>query len=220
MSNIRNTNYKRLDAKLDYSSLNDFALVFNDDLSICNNTTYDNYNHICLVSWFDFDKSFVYQDNIKDTDHSNTIFSIRHWDKRQIPKDILTIPNYGLTGLDNGGVKFKSIENDYCYINDEESPLYNLLTNSELIIQGNKKHHFFMSKVSSFDDEFTLDVTIDKSEKYKNVGNYASFKGGFYQGFYMLDGYNYQTLPNRYENGFTINLWVYKSDDILTGNEV
>lgn len=37
-----------------------------------------------------------------------------------------------------------------------------------------------------------------------NVGNYFQLNGGFLQGFFKLNGYDYQTLPYRYGKGITI----------------
>ena len=39
--------------------------------------------------------------------------------------------------------------------------------------------------------------------------NYFDLNGGYLQGFFKLDGYNYQLLPARYSNGITIETLVY-----------
>lgn len=39
-------------------------------------------------------------------------------------------------------------------------------------------------------------------------GYYYELMGGYYQGYYKLDGYNYSILPNRYKNGITIQTLV------------
>ena len=39
-------------------------------------------------------------------------------------------------------------------------------------------------------------------------GNYFELRGGYLQGFFKLDGYNYELLPGRYNNGITIETLV------------
>ena len=41
------------------------------------------------------------------------------------------------------------------------------------------------------------------------LGNYFDLNGGYLQGFFKLDGYNYELLPSRYNNGITIETLVY-----------
>ena len=40
------------------------------------------------------------------------------------------------------------------------------------------------------------------------TGNYFELNGGYLQGFFKLDGYNYELLPNRYNNGITVETLV------------
>ena len=39
-----------------------------------------------------------------------------------------------------------------------------------------------------------------------NVGKYHKLYGGFYQGFYKLFGYDYETFPERVDKGWTVEL--------------
>ena len=48
-----------------------------------------------------------------------------------------------------------------------------------------------------------------------NTGNYVKLSGGFYQGYYAIDGSNYQVLPNRSHQGFTTS-FLLRRDDITT----
>jgi hypothetical protein len=41
------------------------------------------------------------------------------------------------------------------------------------------------------------------------TGNYFKLNGGYLQGFFKLDGYNYELLPARYNKGITIETLVY-----------
>jgi len=41
---------------------------------------------------------------------------------------------------------------------------------------------------------------------YEHSGSTTDLCGGFYQGFYKLFGYDYEVLPNRFENGWTVEI--------------
>jgi hypothetical protein len=51
------------------------------------------------------------------------------------------------------------------------------------------------------DDSYTYDVSFSTDNNV--IGNYIKFNGGFYQGFYKSFGYDYQTLPERFNLGWT-----------------
>lgn len=44
-------------------------------------------------------------------------------------------------------------------------------------------------------------------------GNYFELNGGYLQGFFKLDGYDYELLPSRYNNGITIETLLYLYPD-------
>lgn len=117
---------------------------------------------------------------------------------------------YGLTGLDNGVLSYtKDLAND-----PDNVDLETVILGSELIIPSTNKH-FFMNMVTGYTGNFIYDI-------YQDIGpgkNYLRLKGGFLQGYYRLDGYNYQVLPNRYEKGYTISVSVRKDDSILVPGE-
>ena len=46
-----------------------------------------------------------------------------------------------------------------------------------------------------------------------DTGNYFELTGGYLQGFFKLDGYNYELLPARYNNGITIETLIYLYPD-------
>ena len=54
--------------------------------------------------------------------------------------------------------------------------------------------------------EYPIDILSE------STGSYAKLCGGFYQGYYGLDGYNYQVLPNRVVKGWVSDFWLRKSD--------
>ena len=54
-----------------------------------------------------------------------------------------------------------------------------------------------------------------------NVGNYFKLNGGYLEGFFQLEGYNYQIIPHRFINGITIETILSLSDTTynnITGN--
>ena len=127
---------------------------------------------------------------------SKQIVSNIAWDKAVVSDTILK--NIGFTGVDNG---FFTYEKDK--ISNEE--FLEIFTNSkfDLSTYSNK---FFMSEVSGNTSNIKYNI-----EKH---GAYASFKGGFYQGFFKIENDKYQTLPVEIEDewnfNFTINNQNYK----------
>ena len=65
-------------------------------------------------------------------------------------------------------------------------------------LDGEKR--FFVKKVDG--DNFCYDILS---------GSTTQLCGGFYQGFYKLEGYDYQTLPDYYKDGWTAEFYLAKS---------
>jgi hypothetical protein len=91
-----------------------------------------------------------------------------------------TLKNIGFTGVDNG---FISYEKDRI-ANDE---FLELFTNSNFDLSSYDKR-FFMTEVSGNTGEFVYPII--KNDEY------TTLKGGFYQGFFKINGDKYQTLPH------------------------
>lgn len=92
------------------------------------------------------------------------------------------ITTYGLTAIDNGAVP---------YVNDTT-----LTTTTLTIPQTLELNPVAGYQYSGMDAiDYTLELGVD---------GVINFRGGFLQGFYKLEGYKYQTLPNRYKKGWTI----------------
>jgi hypothetical protein len=66
----------------------------------------------------------------------------------------------------------------------------------------------------------STDVNIYPINAIKSVedGNYLNFSGGFLQGYYKLHGYDYQVLPTRYQEGFTISTWLRPSSEVINSD--
>ena len=107
------------------------------------------------------------------------------------PSDTI-LKNIGFTGVDNG---FISYDKDMTG-NDEFLELY---TNStfDLSSFGDK---FFVTEVTGNTHTYTYPIEVKE--------DYTALKGGFYQGFFKIEGDNYQTLPNKInkEWNFVFNL--------------
>ena len=169
--------YNNLDAFLSYSDYWDYTLTndYNDDE--CCST-----NHIAS---FNFNEDGVIS--------GNSIISSVIWDG--CINNGVTLNDVGLVGLDNGLITFSKESYSDCNLE-----LKNRLTGSSLVIESDDCY-FKMNKVSGYTKEIVYGetgLTYPIETIYcDEVGYFNRFCGGFYQGFYKLEGYDYQVLPNR-----------------------
>lgn len=103
----------------------------------------------------------------------------------QAKNDGVELEDIGLTGMDNGFIHFRKDR-----ISNEE--FLKLFTESKFDIESGKTN-LFLTRVTGNTLEFDYPMEI-KQESESDC--YISFNGGFYQGFYALDGFNYTALPN------------------------
>ena len=122
------------------------------------------------------------------------IISSTIWDNAVASKTVLK--NIGYTGVDNG---FISYERDRIG-NDEFLELY---TKSKFNL-SKYKQKLFLTKVNGNSQMFVYPI--------EHTDEYTSFKGGFYQGFFKIDGDDYQTLPHRIENEWNFNFTLRTQD--------
>lgn len=99
----------------------------------------------------------------------------------------VSLQNIGLTGMDNGQILF-----DKRRISNAE--FLELLTGSTLDIDEKEKA-FFMTPVNGNTQRFSFPMFFHTPDKDDN-DCYVGFNGGFFQGFYKVEGYDYQVLPN------------------------
>lgn len=101
---------------------------------------------------------------------------------------------FGLTALDNGTIEYdfnsEQKQEDHVILED-------LLTNSVLDIQKDDFNVYFNS-ISGVTQEHFYDTFVS--------GKRILFNGGYYQAFFKLDGYDYQLLPTKPLNGWSISL--------------
>ena len=102
--------------------------------------------------------------------------------------DGVELQDIGLTGIDNGFVKFNS--------NIEDEDFYKLLTESKFFFQsGDTKMHVF--PVSGNTKQYSYPYEYIKNK-------HISLNGGFLQGVFKLDGFKYQILPQYIDNSLHV----------------
>lgn len=174
--NIKINNVRSLDAKIYLDEYYDFMLYKGEAYGA---GTGDE----CLAA--DFSKFNI--------DENGKIYSLSSW--TGATNDGAELKDIGLTGIDNGFIKFrKDMISNYDFLN--------ILTGSTYNIES-ADTRFFLSPVTGN----TLEYIYPMSAVTDDEGNvqYLSFNGGFYQGFYKLFGFDYQTLPTKLDYGWTLN---------------
>lgn len=205
MGNIKNFNFNKIDLKLSNSDYWDFYLA-NDESgkSECNLLTSGD----CFVVWYDFNNVNIFPNSaITSTD----IYSLVYWDKAV--NTGYTFNSIGLTGIDNGLILFDKTSGD-----TSNQALLSALTGSTLVIpSGDSRYH--MTKVSGTTGDYTYGNEITSSILFPNVGNFASLYGGFYQGYYKIDGSSYEVLPTRVNHSWAAEFWLNRTQfTVQSGN--
>lgn len=112
------------------------------------------------------------------------------------------LKNIGYTGVDNGFIRFEKDR----ISNDE---FLDLFTNStfDLSKHGDK---FFVTEVTG----------NTKTKKYpiEYHNDYVALKGGFYQGFFKIEGTEYQTLPITLEDEWNFNIVLRRNNYVCPYN--
>ena len=116
-----------------------------------------------------------------NTNTGLTSISLTKWN--QATSSDLILPDFGLTGYDNG-------------------LLDNMLSGVTLAATDNKFKLYrvgYNTTGGTSYSGYTITTMTGSS-----VGRYFNLNGGFLQGYYKLDGYDYEVFPPRYNNGITI----------------
>ncbi len=191
MGNINNQTYKSLDFKLSNNGYWDMYLAA-DSLSTGNDV-----NPIltgdCFVVWYDFDKPATFNSAATQS----TIYSLVEWSGAT--NSGYTLNTIGLTGIDNGLIKF--VKDD---LDPTNQNLVNAITGSVLTIQSGDTR-LILHAVTGFSSDYIYPMELVGDLQ---VGNYMKFCGGFYQGFYKLDGTDYEVLPNRVDQAWVAEAWL------------
>ena len=202
MSNIKNHNFRNISVRVSNSDYWDFYLSENERDEECCLDTIDATN---LVVHIDFDNTKVIS--------GNTLYSLSTW-SGAINSGV-TLNDIGLTGVDNGFVTFNKTSGD-----TGNTAIVSALTQTTLTINSADTRMFF-TKVSGNTGNYTYTTDIlPPTTGFTFTGDYGKFCGGFYQGFFNLQEYDYQVLPKRVNKGWTAEFWLRKYDytECLSGN--
>ncbi len=225
MGNISNFNVNKIDMRLSnynywdlYLASGDFSMVPQDSII----------SGDCLVAHYDFNNNNIYGEhtayNYEYTDQYGTllshgqsqytseyssefgdvlgfvknIYSLTTW--KDATNTGYTLDTIGLTGLDNGLLSFDKASGD-----TTNQALLNTLTGTTMYIPSGETR-LCLSAVSGMTGKYEYPVEVVPS--LKPEGDYLRLCGGFYQGYYKLDGNSYEVLPNRVPKTWTAEVWL------------
>lgn len=115
--------------------------------------------------------------------------------------DGISLKDIGFVGVDNGFIYF---DKD----NVSRDEFWKIFTGSTYDIDEENKE-FFLSPITGNTKEYIYPYSFETEDGEK----YIALKGGFFQGFYKMEGFNYQTLPNEILNGWCMNFVVRRRSD-------
>jgi hypothetical protein len=127
-----------------------------------------------------------------------TAFSLTKW--AGAVSDNINLYDFGLTEFDNGRID-KMWSGITLTPNDTLFSMYRIGHN--IVRNPTSGNTSGVTATTTFTGYSISGVTTGTS------GNYFELNGGYLQGFFKLDGYNYQLLPGRYENGITVETLVH-----------
>jgi len=197
MGNIKNFNFNKLDLKLSNSDYWDFYLNSDED----NNCGTPNSESCDSVVWFDFNNLSTYANSAYT---STTIYSLSTW--TEAVNTGYTFNTIGLTGIDNGLITFEKTTGD-----TTNQALLSAITASTLTIPSGDSR-FFMTRVTGTTGDYIYPMSV-----VTGATTYINLCGGFYQGFYKIDGYSYQVLPTRASEGWSSEIVLRPSACVASG---
>jgi len=193
MGNIKNFNFNKLDVKLSNSDYWDFFLA-TDEYNNCGAGSSSG----CTAVWYDFNNLSTYANSAYT---ATSIYSLTTW--AGAVNTGYTFNTIGLTGIDNGLITFEKTTGD-----TSNQTLLSAITGSTLIIpSGNTKLH--LTRVTGTTGDYIYPITIITGG---TSGTYSNLCGGFYQGYYKLDGYTYEVLPTRVNESWSAEIWLKPQD--------
>jgi len=197
MGNIRNNYvYNRHDLRLSAHKYYDIYLS-PDHFTLEPVTSF--FSGDSLNTYIDFNNPEIYSTG---TTSADTIFTLSGFTWGDSINSGETLYDIGLTGIDNGLITYDRLSGDTA-----NTALVSAMTTSTLaLVTGDTRLR--LDAVTGNSDTYIYPIDIFSS----SVGNYAQFCGGFYQGYYKLDGYDYQVLPDRVEKGWVAEFWLNKGD--------
>jgi hypothetical protein len=186
---------RKLDLKLSNNEYYDFYLSTDEiDDSCCQN----NESLVCFVTWFDFNNP----ETFNNSSSINEIYSLRTW--TGATNSGYTLDTFGLTGLDNGELIYNQSSGD-----SKNLGLVDILTGTTLTIPASD-YRLKLHRVTGSTQQFVYPIElVSNPEPWANA---IRFCGGFYQGYYKLDGSTYQVLPNRTNKAWVADFWLMKEE--------
>ena len=185
--NIKINNVRSLDTRILLDEYYDFMLYKGEAYGAWDGDE-------CLVA--DFSKF--------SPDEDGKIHSLRSW--TGATNEGVQLKDIGLTGIDNGFITFRKDR-----ISNQD--FLDILTGSTYEIDS-ADTRFFLSPISGNTLEYCYPMSAVTGED--GTIDYLSFNGGFYQGFYKLFGFDYQTLPSSLNYGWTFNFKIRPRSDYET----
>ena len=197
MGNIKNFNFDKLKLQVSNSDYWDFDLANDETSGGCDTLL----SGSCFVVWYDFNNLNTFLSG-----NTNSLHSLVNW--TGATNSGYTLNTIGLTGIDNGLITFDKVSGD-----TSNQALLSALTTSVHVIQSGNTG-LMMNAVTGTTSGLTYDIIVSSGV---TEGQYMDFMGGFYQGFYKLDGYSYQVLPTRVNHAWSAEFWLKPKDISTTG---
>lgn len=192
MGNIKNFNFDKLKLQISNSDYWDFYLANDETSGGCDSLL----SGSCFVVWYDFNNPDTFLSG-----STNIIHSLVSWSGAT--NSGYTLNTIGLTGIDNGLITFDKQSGD-----TTNQALLSALTTSTLVIESGD-NGLIMNRVTGTTSGLTYNLLPTSGPE----GEYIQFLGGFYQGFFKLDGYSYEVLPTRVNQSWGAEFWL-KPEDI------
>jgi hypothetical protein len=213
--NIREYNYRKwflrpVGQNLDLNLASD-EKDYNEEVIFSNEIIANNDGNR-LPIYFDLNNSgssqlFVLNYGIYNS--ANTLVSLNYYNPNNDNLDMFTastLCDIGLTAIDNGLVTEMSGETI--------SFTMGLFTGASKFDRYSFDRRFKMFQVTGYTDppnerfSGNTDRTVYEivSKTNSQIGTYNQLYGGFYQGFFKLFGYDYETFPNRTNKGWSVEM--------------
>ena len=211
--NINQYNYRRWGLKF-FNEITDFCLA-SDERDYNEDVIFSPY----LIGEFDGNRMPIKMDfnstgtticrDCGDFDYE-TLVSENYWNPLDIDPNICPVVteicDVGLTGIDNGltkelsGITITATTGLYTITADT----YNRYKYDRRFKAHPISGHTTPANRLWNDDSYNYD--IEWVSEGGLVGSFARLKGGFYQGFYKLAGYDYEVYPERNDYGWTVEM--------------
>lgn len=186
MNNILNHSRESFKIALNNSEYWDFHLSMEDGLYYPEGLT-----ERCLSAYIDFDDpDCIWFDEIKSKQRYV-------WDMAKNNNTILK--HIGYTGIDNGRINY---DKDTI----SRKIFYQIFFHALLDLEDDVRLKLYKVYGNNKMYDYTLDLTTEDDMQV------ARCNGGFYQGFYKIEGSDYMVLPSNLTNGFDFEITLKKSD--------